>query len=75
MSGDEIFSHLSKAVPNANAPVFIGVRCIVAGFVKKEGEGAGCTKIKRAVDRLNAAYPGRFVFLLPKDLFATIRNY
>lgn len=71
---NDIFTHLSKALPNPEKPVFIGVKCNVAGL-KKEKAGGGYTEIKRAVDRLNATYPGRFVFLLPKDLFATIRNY
>jgi hypothetical protein len=42
----------------------------VAGYTK-DGM-TGYTKIKQQVDRLNATYPGRFVFTLPKDLFATI---
>jgi hypothetical protein len=33
------------------------------------------TKVKRQMDRLEAAFPGRYVFLLPKDQFATIRAY
>lgn len=68
----DIFDRLSRMPPSRNGPVFVGVKCIVAGFIKNE---AGYTNIKRQVDRLNAAYPGRFVFLLPKDLFATIRSY
>ncbi|HEY3762609.1 MAG TPA: GxGYxYP domain-containing protein [Verrucomicrobiae bacterium] len=72
---DDIFNHLSRVQPDPDKPVFVGVKCIVEGFEKKEGAGGGYAKIKRQVDRLNAAYPGRFVFLLPKDLFATIRTY
>ncbi|MGP8197996.1 MAG: hypothetical protein ACLQU4_00665 [Limisphaerales bacterium] len=45
---------------------------IVQGFDKKNG---GYTAVKRQIDRLEAAYPGRYVFLLPKDQFATIRAY
>lgn len=74
MDEDAIFSHLSKAQPDSEKPVFIGIKCNVAGL-KKEKDGGGYAEIKKEVDRLNAAYPGRFVFLLPKDLFATIRNY
>jgi hypothetical protein len=74
LDGDEIFSHLSKALPDPEKPVFIAIKCNVAGL-KKEKASGGYTAIKGEVDRLNAAYPGRFVFLLPKDLFATIKNY
>ena len=68
----DIYDRLSRIPPSRNTPVFAGVKCIVAGFIKGDG---GYPKIKRQVDRLNAAFPGRFVFLLPKDFFATIRTY
>jgi len=71
-SEKEVFDRLSKVPVNERTPVFIGFKCIVGAFVKGND---GYAKIKRQVDRLNAAYPGRFVFLLPKDLFATIRSY
>jgi hypothetical protein len=69
---DEVFGKLSKVAPNNQTPVFVGLKCIVEGFVKGND---GYAKIKRQVDRLNATYPGRFVFLLPKDELATIRSY
>ena len=68
----QLFDSLSKHAPNADGPVFIAGKCIVEAFLKG---GGGYAKIKRVVDRLNAAYPGRYVFMLPKDFFATIRNY
>ena len=70
---NEIFSWLSQITPSQRTPVFIGFKCIVAGYTK-DGMNA-YTKIKQQVDRLNRIYPGRYVFMLPKDLFATIRNY
>lgn len=69
---NDMFDWLSKAPPQ-KTPVFIGFKCIVAGYTKTGMNGY--TKIKQQVDRLNEAYPGRFVFMLPKDLFATIRSY
>jgi hypothetical protein len=70
---NDIFDWLSKVTPNQRTPVFIGFKCIVAGYTKNGMNGY--TKIKQQVDRLNATYPGRFIFMLPKDLFATIRSY
>ncbi len=52
--------------------MFVSFTPIVQGFDKKNG---GYTAVKRQIDRLEAAYPGRYVFLLPKDQFATIRAY
>jgi hypothetical protein len=70
---DDLFRQFTTAVkPNPKMPVFCNFTCIVAGFNKK---GGGYSAIKRQIDRLNGAYPGRYVFLLPKDQFATIRAY
>lgn len=75
MSGtaDEIFDHLSQIIPNDHFPLFRSFTCTAGA--SEEGDARGYAEIKRQVDRLEAAYPGRFVFLLPKDLFATIRDY
>ncbi len=70
---NDLFDWLSKVKPSQRSPMFLGFKCIVAGYTKDNFNGY--TKIKQQVDRLNAAYPGRFVFMLPKDLFATIRDY
>jgi hypothetical protein len=70
---NDIFDWLAGPAPSQKTPAFIGFKCIVAGYTKDNMNGY--TKIKQQVDRLNAAYPGRYVFLLPKDLFATIRSY
>jgi hypothetical protein len=66
----DISSYLSKTTPTPNKPVFIGFKCIVAGFGRD-----GYTRIKRQMQKLETEYPGRYVFLLPKDLFATMRAY
>jgi hypothetical protein len=68
----DIFDRLSRIPPSRGTPVFMGVKCIVAGFIKGD---EGYAKIKRQVDRLNSVFPGRFVFLLPTDLLATVRAY
>ncbi len=70
---NEIFDWLSQVKPSQRSPMFLGFKCIVAGYTKDNFNGY--TKIKQQIDRLNAVYPGRFVFMLPKDIFATIRDY
>jgi GxGYxY sequence motif in domain of unknown function N-terminal/GxGYxYP putative glycoside hydrolase C-terminal domain len=58
--------------PNPQQPVFVSFDCTVAGF---NGKGGGYTAIKDVVERLQAAYPGRYVFMLQKDELATMRAY
>jgi hypothetical protein len=70
---EELYQQFAAVKPNPRAPVFASFTPIVAGFTK-DGMNA-YTEIKRQVDRLEAAYPDRYVFLLPKDQFATIRAY
>ncbi len=65
-----LFDSLASLAPNPNGPIFVNRECGVQGF----GDG-GYAKIQGVVNRLNAAYPDRYVFMLPKDFFATIRNY
>ena len=57
--------------PNPRRPVFVSFNCTVARF---QGEG-GYSAIKSVIDRLQTKYPGRYVFLLPKDQLATMRSY
>jgi hypothetical protein len=72
---EKLFEEFTNAVtPNPEAPVFVSFTPIVQGFEMK-GKGDGYSEIKRQVERLQAAYPGRYVFLLPKDQFATMRAY
>lgn len=67
---EELYKQFLSVQPKANAPVFVNFTPIVEGFNKKNG---GYAAIQRQVDRVEAAYPGRYVFVLPKDQFATIR--
>src|ERR1017187_7141463 len=69
----DIFGRLSEITPNDQYPLFRNFTCGAGDF--EHGNEGGYLKIKRQVDRLEAAYPGRFVFLLPKDQFATIQAY
>ncbi len=69
---EDLFNSLAGVAPDEKHPLFISRKCIVAGFIKG---GGAYGKIKSAVSRLDAAYPGRYVFMLPKDFFATIRAY
>jgi hypothetical protein len=73
-AGDEdaLFNQFTNVSPNPRAPVFVNFTPIVQGFDTKNG---GYSAVKRQVDRLEAAYPDRYVFLLPKDEFATMRAY
>jgi hypothetical protein len=65
---EDLFKQITKIKPDQKKPIFTGFTCIVQGF-------NGYSAIKRVVDRVNATYPGIYVFLLPKDEFATIRAY
>ncbi len=69
-SEQALFDSLANLTPRADGPVFAVRDCGVQGF----GDD-GYAKVEDAVNRLNAAYPGRFVFMLSKDFFATIRSY
>ncbi|HEY4416434.1 MAG TPA: hypothetical protein VGO57_12150 [Verrucomicrobiae bacterium] len=73
-AGDEdaLFNEFTNVSPNPRAPVFVNFTPIVQGFDKRDG---GYSAVKRQIERLDAAYPGRYVFLLPKDQFATMQAY
>lgn len=68
-----LFPEFTAVKPNANAPVFHNFVCVAEGFYHNGDRGYSA--IKREIDHLEEAYPGRYVFLLPKDQFATIRAY
>jgi hypothetical protein len=68
----DLFNEITKIKPDPLKPVFCGFTCIVGGFYQGDH---GYSAVKRVIDRVYAAYPGRYVFLLPKDEFATIRAY
>jgi len=70
---DKLFEQFTtQAKPNSREPVFINCTPIVQGFDKPGGKYAA---IRRLMDRLETAHPDRYVFLLPKDQFATVRAY
>jgi len=69
---EELYKQFLAVKPNPQAPVFCGFTCTVQGFYQGDH---GYSAIKRQIDRIQKAYPGRYVFLLPKDEFATIQAY
>jgi hypothetical protein len=68
----DLFDEITRIKPDPSKPVFCGFTCIVGGFYQGDH---GYSAVKRVIDRVNAACPGRYVFLLPRDEFATIRAY
>ena len=70
---DDIYNQLSQIIPNDQFPLFRNFTCRARDF--ERGDGRGYASIEQQVKRLEDAYPGRFVFLLPKDQFATIRAF
>jgi hypothetical protein len=71
-SEEELFNQLTAVKPNPRAPVFYNVACITGDFCQGD---RGNAAIVRQAQRVESAYPGRYVFLLPKDQLATLRNY
>jgi len=69
---EALFNQIVKIKPDPHKPIFCGFTCIVGGFYQGDH---GYSAIKRVLDRVEAAYPGQYVFLLPKDEFATIHAY
>jgi hypothetical protein len=69
---NKLFEEFTKVKPDAKAPVFVNFTPIVQGFDKR---GGGYSAIKRQVEKLEAVCPGVYVFMLPKDQFATIQAY
>ena len=68
----KLYEEFTKVKPNPKAPMFVNFTATAQDFDHKD---SGYSAIKRQVDRLEEAYPGRYVFLLPKDQFATIKAY
>lgn len=69
---EDLFRQFTNVCPNPRLPLFVNFTPIVQGF---DRGGGGYSALKRQMDRLEAAFPGRYVFLLPKDEFATMRAY
>lgn len=70
---DQLYQRIASVEVNDNRPTFASFCCIAGGFYR-DGDLA-YSAIKRQIDRINKTYPGRYVFLLPKDEFATIQAY
>jgi GxGYxYP putative glycoside hydrolase C-terminal domain/GxGYxYP_N second domain/GxGYxYP third domain/GxGYxYP_N 1st domain len=70
---EQLYEQFAAIKPHENRPTFVSFCCIAGGFYH-DGDLA-YTAVKRQIDRINKEYPGRYVFLLPKDEFATIRAY
>lgn len=67
---EEIYEDLARVTANPDQPVFATGKLISAGF------GTTIfTSIKKTVDRLNAEFPGKYVFLLPSDQAETAKAY
>jgi len=69
---EELFEKFMSVKPNPQRPVFVSFTPIVGGFYQGDH---GYSAIKRQIDRLEKVYPSRYVFLLPKDQFTTMRVY
>ncbi len=69
---NDLFNECKSIRPNAQFPIFCSFTCIASDFY--DG-GHGYSAIKQQIDHLQLAYPNRYIFLLPKDQFATMRAY
>gem|GEM_PF-2432003 len=70
---EQLYQQFAAVEPHENKPTFVSFCCEAGGFYH-DGDLA-YTAVKRQIDRINKEYPGRYVFLLPKDEFATIQAY
>jgi hypothetical protein len=70
---EQLYQQFAAIKPNEKRPIFVSFSCGSGDFLQN-GE-LGYSKIKRQIERINKEYPGRYVFLLPKDVFATVRAY
>ncbi len=71
-SEEQLAHELALMTPNPKVPVFCNLTCIAGDFGRGD---RGYAAVTRQVNRSELAFPDRYVFLLPKDQFATIRNY
>ncbi len=66
----ELYDDLAGVAANPNAPVFATGKLITARF-----GNTIFTSIKTVVDQLNANFPGKYVFQLPRDQAETAREH
>lgn len=69
---EDLYKQFKSIKPDPQRPLFVNFTLIVAGFDKPH---LGFSSIKRQVERIQSELPDRYIFLLPKDQFATIRGY
>jgi hypothetical protein len=67
-----LYKAFTDVKPEPSRPLFVNFTPIVGGF---NHAGGGYSALKRLVERIQTEYPGRYVFMLPRDQFATIRAY
>ena len=67
----DVYDDLIKVQPNYEKPVFRNVYLIAANY---GGEG-GYERLIRELERLESYMPNTYVYLLPMDLCATLKQY
>jgi hypothetical protein len=67
-----LYKTMAEMKPDPTKPLFVNFTPIVGGFNVANG---GYSALNRQVARIKADYPGRYVFMLPRDQFATIRAH
>ncbi|MCQ6561007.1 GxGYxYP domain-containing protein [Paenibacillus mendelii] len=71
----EIYSVLSSVIEDSEKPIFHTIYPILGFYgTDADGQAAFFDHLKAEVDRLNRDFPGKFVFLKPQDLVATIHK-
>ncbi|MCU0784165.1 MAG: autotransporter-associated beta strand repeat-containing protein, partial [Verrucomicrobia bacterium] len=66
----ELYDDLAGVATNASAPRFATGKLITPRF-----GGTNFSAVKVVIDRLNADFPGKYVFQLPSDQAETARDY
>jgi hypothetical protein len=73
MNDGDIYNILSNISADASQPVFHNLYPILAYYgVDANGEAVFFERLKEEIDRLQQDFPGKYVFLKPQDIVATI---
>jgi len=67
----EMYNALSRVQAKDDAPVFVNLYPTAEAYC----DGEGISKLKREAKRLEKEFPGKFVYMLPKDLTASAAKY
>lgn len=71
----DIYNILSQIQVDSRKPVFHNIYPILAGYgIDANNNTVFFERVKAEVDRLNADFPGKYVFLKPSDEIATINK-